>query len=274
MAFAEDFGLLLLGPAVLGTVLLVFALVRTQGLRRALRQAETERDRALAADDAANRTLRMAGAELRGSALALLGHADRIRTDGGQSAGQAAAINVVSAQIFALADDLQDHAVPSAESRVLHVEPMRLDEPVREALASVSATLGPSRRHWSIDPDLAGVSVLADRRALMQVFLRVLTNAARFTRHEDRIAVSLLARAEGVTVVVADAATIEDAEAGMRGVIGAADPGAVGLGLAMARVLMQAHGGELAVAAVPRFGTCVTLTLPAQRVKSVQPQTV
>lgn len=280
--FAGDDWLLLAAATTLFLIGLAALAWRVRTLRRNLRDARAERDRAIAAEDATTRTLRMAGAELRTAALALIGEADRLRL--GEAASAAApnsarpgAIHAVGAQVFGLADELQDHAVPTPESRVLHVEPLRLDEPVRDAIASISATLGPSRRLWTLDPDLAGVTILADRRALTQVFLRVLGNAARFSRHDDRIAISLLRHNGGhnggrngeISVVVADAATVADAESGQRGL--PTDRGAVGLGLAMARVLMQAHGGDLSVAAVPRFGTCVSIVLPAHRVSATQP---
>lgn len=263
--FAGDDWPLLAAATILCLIVLAFAAWRTRTLRQQLRDTRAERDRAIAAEDVTTRTLRMAGAELRNAALALIGQADHLRA----GEGNATAIHAVSAQIFGLADELQDHAVPTPESRVLHVEPLRLDEPVRDAITSVSATIGPSRRLWTLDPDLAGVTILADRRALTQVFLRVLGNAARFSRHDDRIAVSLLRHNGEISVVVADAATVADAESGRRGL--PADRGAVGLGLAMARVLMQAHGGDISVAAVPRFGTCVSIVLPAHRVSATQP---
>jgi two-component system cell cycle sensor histidine kinase PleC len=264
---------ILVATTILCLIVLALAAWRVRTLRQLLRDARAERDRAIAAEDVTTRTLRMAGAELRTAALSLLGQADRLRADPAVSRDDAASIHAVGAQIFGLADELQDHAVPTPESRVLHVEPLRLDEPVRDAIAAVAATLGPSRRLWTIDPDLAGVTILADRRALSQVFLRILGNAARFSRHDDRIAISLLRHVGDqkgeISVVVADAATVADAESGRRGP--PADRGAVGLGLAMARILMQAHGGDLSVAAVPRFGTCVSIVLPAHRVSATQP---
>lgn len=256
---------ILAAATILCLIVLAFAAWRTRALRQQLRDTRAERDRAIAAEDITTRTLRMAGAELRTAALSLVGQADRLRA----GEGNPASIHAVSAQIFGLADELQDHAVPAPESRVLHVEPLRLDEPVRDAIAAVSANLGPGRRLWTLDPDLAGITILADRRALTQVFLRVLGNAARFSRHDDRIAISILRHNGEISVVIADAATVADAESGRRGP--PADRGAVGLGLAMPRILMQAHGGDLSVAAVPRFGTCVSIVLPAHRVSATQP---
>jgi signal transduction histidine kinase len=256
------------------SVVLLAAIVgwRAVDLRRQARNAEARRDGALASEDAANRALRVAGTELRNAALALLGHADRLLADDRIPSHHARAINQVSAQIFGLADELQDHAVPAVETRVLHVEPMRLEEPIRDAVAAVTGTLGPNGRVWMIDPDIAVLTVMADRRAMTQVFLRVFTNIARFSRHEARIAVSVAHDDTGVRVLVADTSGIPDPPSGS-GILHAGQGGACP-GLALARVLMQAHGGDLVVAAAPRFGTSVTVSLPAQRVRVAQTQPV
>jgi len=245
---------------------------RARTLRQRLQAAEAERDRALAAEDFTIRTLRMAGAELRTAALSLLGHADPPREAGSDPSAHSAAIHAISAQVFGLADELQDHGVPSAETRVLHVEPLRLEDPIRDAIASVNATLGRGRRLWVCDPELSDITVLADRRALTQVFLRICANAARFSRHGDRVVVSMVRHGEDITIAVADAASIADAVAAGEG-LPQERAGVVGLGLGLARVLMQAHGGDLAVVAVPRFGTCVSVSLPSHRVSATQPLT-
>jgi signal transduction histidine kinase len=268
--FLELYAPIAAAAAVPCLIVLGAMLWRARVLRQRLQVAEAERDRAVAAEDFAIRTLRMAGAELRTAALALLGHADPPQGAGTDPAAHAAAIHAVSAQVFGLADELQDHAVPSAESRVLHVEPLRLEDPVRDAIASVNATLGRGRRHWVCDPELSDITVLADRRALSQVFLRICTNAARFSRHGDRIVISLVRHGGDITIAVADAVSIADAVAAGEG-LPQERGGVVGLGLGLARVLMQAHGGDLAVVAVPRFGTCVSVSLPSHRVSATQP---
>lgn len=230
----------------------------------ALAAAHAERDRARAAAAAALRTVRLAAIELRGPATALLGHADRLRADG-MGPEPMASIGAIAGMVLDLADDLQHHALAEASDRVLHPEPIDLAALLRDAVAAVTAGLGPSRRHWRLPAALDGITVLVDRRAMAQILARVLGNAARFSRHDDWIDISVETADGQFTLVVADEGSGVAAAAGV-GAPGQRDSRGLGLGLALARVLMQAHGGALAIEAAPAIGTRVTLAFPATRV--------
>lgn len=262
----------LVGLAVFAAAL---ALWRLRTARRRLAFAISERDRARTTEDATARLLRHSGTELRATSLMLLGHVERLRMAHRASAGQADVIASITAQLLDLSDDLQDHHVPPATSRVLHVEPLRLHEPVEGAIAAVNAALGPGQRRWTVDPELSELRVLADRRALKQVFLSVLGHAARFSRHDDRIVVAVVPEgggggSGGLTVIVANAELVRSK--GTTSLTEAVSHADIGLGLGLARVLMQAHGGELTAVMGPRPGVHVTLSLPAWRVDALQPQ--
>jgi signal transduction histidine kinase len=231
--------------------------------RRALLAARAERDAARAGEAEAVRVLRLAAIELRGPATTLLGHADRLCTDGvGLPAG--ATIGAIARQMLDLADDLQHHALADATSRVLREEPTRLAAMLHDAVAAVQASLEPSRRHWRLPPELDAIEVIADRRALAQILARVLGSAARFSRHDDWIDIAFEVAGDRFALIVADEGNGLAATDGA-GAPGRADSRGLGLGLALARVLMQAHGGGLLVEAVPSVGTRVTLDFPMTR---------
>jgi signal transduction histidine kinase len=262
-------GLLLL-PG-LAAVLLVAAagIAGRRRQSRALLAVVAERDQARANEAATVRVLRLAAIELRGPATTLLGHADRLCADGAsEQAG--ATIAAIAHQVLDLADDLQHHALADAASRVLREEPTRLAVMLHDAIARVQASLEPGRRHWRLPPDIEAIALMADQRALAQILARVLGNAARFSRHEDWIDVSFHAAGDYFALVVADEGNGLVA-ADSLGAPGRADSRGLGLGLALARVLMEAHGGGLQVEAVPSVGTRVTLDFPRIRLIGMSP---
>ncbi len=257
--------------AVLATLLgigLVFVLACMRRQTGALRAALRERDRAVAAEQGAIRMLRLAAMELRLPAMTLLGHADRLSRAGPAIADddlaiRSAAIAGVTMQVLNLADELQDHAVGEPAARVLRPETVALEPMLRDAIAATDATLGPSRRHWRLAPGPPDTALLADRRALAQILIRVLGNAARLSRHEDWIDIRVTREDEGVAILIEDEGAglpaCQDAAA-----VAAAHPASrgLGLGLVLARTLMAAHGGALTVESASRVGSRVVLTFP------------
>jgi len=252
--------------AIAGAVPALMLGIRLRALRSAVTRAEIRRNQASASEAATTRLLHVSASDIRDLALSLLGHADIMRSRAYLDPSlHAAAVSAMGAQLIGLADDLQDHAVPTAASRVLHDEELGLDEMLRDAVASVAATLEPSRRHWRITPVLRSLAVIADRRALHQVLVRVMANAVRFSRHDDWVDLSVENLEEGLALAVADEG------AGLPSPEGDPPPGlpasrGLGLGLSLARVLMEAHGGSLTVESRPRIGTRVVLVFPMSRV--------
>jgi len=225
-------------------------------LQRATVAAAYWRDRASRTDESAGshmRLLRAAGAELREQGLSLLGQAD-ICTQ--QDPLEWAAI---AARLLSMADDLQDHAPPPAENRVLVRERFLIEPLVQQCITAVSSSLRPSVRLWKVSPALDdGLALYGDRRALTQIILRVLSNAARATRNQDWIEIGI-EHGEGRVIL-----TVEDEGSGLLGPSSrrAHDGRGFGLGLAVAKSLAQAHGGGLNVLSVPGVGARVEIALP------------
>ncbi len=159
--------------------------------RIGLGSACAQRDRAMVAEATTMRTLRLAVGDLRDAAMRLLGHAEQISLRGTEPTPDIAGILAMTRQLLDLADDMQDHAVPGAAARVLKTETTPLEPFLTETIASVTAMLGPSRRHWRVASEISGCALLVDRRALSQVLGRVLANAARESRHGDWIDISI-----------------------------------------------------------------------------------
>jgi signal transduction histidine kinase len=234
---------------------------------RSVRRAATaERDRAVASEAAVDRLMRVWAADLRAATMTLQGHAEQCAADGADTpayTGLAAALR----ELVALADDLQDQIASGAAPLGLSPEKVPLEPALRDAIASVVTALAPGQRRWRLAAGLGQCMLDVDRRALSQILQRVLGSAARHSRAGDWIDIGMEPGGSGLALVVEDEGT------GLCAPDRPAPPGqtesrGVGLGLVLARRLMEAHGGSLVTQAAARVGTRVVLRFPAARVVS------
>ena len=134
---------------------------------------------------------------------------------------------------------------------------------MEEAVAAVALQLGPYRRQWRLSPESERMVLEGDRRTLRGALLQMLGRAARTTRRDESIDLRPVLTHDSLAIV------IEDEGAGLSAgdLAGTAMDGArgIGLGLALACSLLEAHGGALRLEAVPGIGTRAWLTLPRDR---------
>lgn len=201
--------------------------------------------------------------------LSLIGIADRLSRMP-DAVPEAAKLRREGARLLKLSDEVGDSLAAEAGARRLREEPLPLGPLVEAALAEVREPMS-GARHWRLDPELDGLVVLGDRRALARVLSQVLVRAARETSPGDWIGLRAVRTAEAVSLVVEDEGngcppgdlSAETGEAeGTRGVAS---------GLATARDLLRAHGGDLLVEAAPGIGARAWLTLPRARVLADDP---
>ena len=197
-------------------------------------------------------------------ALTLFGHAQAaIPPD--------AALTALARRLLDMSEDLAAQTEVPDVQRILVEEDMRLAPALEFAIAQVVAHLGPGSRVWRIDPALQDVRLMADRRALNQVLVNVLSGAAASTRDGDWIELSAEpAQAEW-------SLTIQDEGIGIPVVEGGRHPEesrGIGLRLTLARSLMQAHGGSLVVTSTEKVGTRVRLGFPVARLVRAREEAV
>jgi signal transduction histidine kinase len=253
-----------------GIVVLGLGLRHSAGrLNAALARAETaERSAA-----ARGRCLSLVARELQGPGLAVLGHARRL-TSGAGTQQDSEAVEAYARHLLRVADDIADFAAGESGPRHVKELPTRLGPLIDETVAAVAATLGPAQRHFRVAPDLAALTLMADGRALRGALREVLARAARTTSDGDAIDLRLVMGAESLAIVIEDEGVgmpAGDLEATISANGGEATRG-LALGLALARDLMRAHGGELLVESASGIGARSWLTLPRFRLLDTGPE--
>jgi len=115
--------------------------------------------------------------------------------------------------------------------------------------------------------------LIADERAIKQVLLNLLSNAIKFSHHGGQIDIRGWEHPDGGLVLEvedygigmsADEAARALQPFGQASSVTARKHGGTGLGLPIAKGLVEAHGGTLAVDSSPGRGTTVRVTLPRQ----------
>jgi len=112
--------------------------------------------------------------------------------------------------------------------------------------------------------------MIADKRALNQILLNLLSNAIRFTNRGGRVTISARAEAANITFVVEDNGVgISDED-----LVRVGEPyfqarasydrrhGGTGLGLSIVKGLVRLHGGEISIRSRVGEGTRITVCLP------------
>jgi signal transduction histidine kinase len=198
-----------------------------------------------------------------GFAAAILGSPDiseeRKRT-------QVAVIGRAVTQMNELIERLLDAA--RIDSGRFHVEPA--PEPLDALVAEAMRRAEPVAAEGGVrleGPGLTGVTVLADRDRMLQVFANLVDNAVSFSPREGSVQVDLEPGPESVRVQVRDHGPGMDEEmqrhifdrfwqARKSGQAGS------GLGLSIARGIVVAHGGRLDVDSAPGRGSTFYFTIP------------
>ncbi|MEA3239873.1 MAG: ATP-binding protein [Candidatus Bipolaricaulota bacterium] len=174
-----------------------------------------------------------------------------------------------------LVGDLQQLALADAGQLSIHKEPLDLAELVERIRTTVEVELEDRGVALQIDIPVDLPRVSADRQRIEQVLLNLLANAMRYTPSGGAISVAANQTDEAMLqVTVCDSGTglsKEDmehafdrfyrADAARAREEGSESSGS-GLGLAIAKALVEAHGGRIRAKNSPTGGACFQFTLP------------
>lgn len=248
---------------------------------QARREAEDARARAEEANRAKSQFLATMSHELRTPLNAILGFSEVLSQEMFGKHGNEAYklyaddIHKSGNYLLNLINDILDLSRIEAGRRELNEEPVSLAQSLQEALGFVDLRIKEKSITVSNTIPLDLPKIMADRRALQQVWLNLLSNAVKFTPHGGEIAIAHQRQDSGHLLV-----TVSDSGPGipeneLKLALGAFSRGSyalkqaiegAGLGLAIARGLMVQHGGDLDLKSEIGRGTEASITFPAGRV--------
>jgi len=250
------------------------SLMDAELLAKRLRQA---RDEALLASKAKSQFLANMSHELRTPLNAIIGFTDMMVSEihgriPDRYAGYLKDVHTSGRHLLDLINDLLDLARIEADR--FDLKPSRFA--VVDLLGECVRVMTPQLRRKALKAELASpepsLSIVADERAVKQIFLNLMSNAVKFSRPNGRIDVTVAREDDsGLRITVADGGegidpaliptVFEPFRQGDSHVT--RDKEGSGLGLHIASRLAQLHGGSIRMESVPGAGTTVALVLPS-----------
>ncbi len=184
-------------------------------------------------------------------------------------------IKTTVVEIEGLLADIYDQKKADLGNLTLRLEQMG----VAEILDEAQTTLAPiaKKRDVGLQMDTVNESVLAfvDRERVMRVLVNLIGNAIKYSRKHTKVLVKVKSDAQFVNIAIAD--TGPGIPAGQVSTLfdnfwqarRSADQGA-GIGLAVVKTVIEAHGGTVKVDSNPGQGSTFTFSLPRRRPAGAQ----
>jgi signal transduction histidine kinase/CheY-like chemotaxis protein len=216
--------------------------------------------------------------ELRTPLNAILGFSDLMRSEPAEGDRRSVPVewiehvNTAGRHLLDLINDVLDLSKVEAGRIELHPSKLDLNLAVGEALAGLRPLA--DRKHLTVTSELSGDGVVADPGRFRQMLYNLLSNAIKYTPdggsvtvtstlvgHEPSAEVHLAVTDTGVGIAPQDASRVFE-EFTQVGDLTTRQEG-TGLGLALTRRLVEAHGGRLELISELGRGSTFTIVLPA-----------
>jgi PAS domain S-box-containing protein len=251
----------------------------------AIMQSLADREAALATAEAANqakaRFLAIMNHELRTPLNAIIGFSDLIR---GETYGPVnnpkyveyvREINEAGQTLLGIVNSMLELTQLNSGRRTVQIEPLTFEQVQKPALNGFEGALATRALHVDIIPDPGCHMMAGDRSCLVRVLRNVLDNAIKFNRREGTVTLALEHRPDQGKIAI----TVRDTGTGMQAerLEEIAKPftqldgsytrhaNGIGLGLAIAKALLEAMSGSIEIESAPGQGTCVRIVLPEWR---------
>lgn len=203
--------------------------------------------------------------ELRTPLTSIIGYAERLRDEPGIGAQTRTRYSRIVAEearrLHRLVESLIDAGAWSAGRLSLRLRRCGLRALARAGWTALAGTTNGRL----VRLEMRGETMaLVDAERMQQVFINLFDNAVRHSPEGGVVRVRIEGTSKRVTIRISD----EGRGFSKRAALGLGTPfapaadGRVGLGLSIARLLVEAHGGSLAVAAKRGPGACVEIRLP------------
>jgi two-component system, cell cycle sensor histidine kinase PleC len=249
-------------------------------LRKTVRQLERARLRAEESNRVKSQFMANMSHELRTPLNAIIGFSEVIRDAlvgpvSPRYRDYARDIQGSGKHLLGLINDVLDLSKIELGRLELHEEPVDLAKVAHDCHRLIADRITSGGLDFALEAPAGLPAVLGDELRLKQIILNLLSNSVKFTPAGGRIVLAISAPPDG-TVVIAVADTgigmkpeeIPIALEPFRQIDSALNRRyeGTGLGLPLARTLVELHGGFLNVISAAGRGTTVTVTLPADRV--------
>ena len=218
--------------------------------------------------------------ELRTPLNAIIGFSDMMRmrlqdtcTDG-KILGYVDDINGAGWHLLGVINDILDLSKIEAGRLELTEEEVALTDAVDSCARMIKGQVDEKSIELACDVPATLPKVMADELKLKQVLINLLSNAAKFTPDRGRITIRAEVRASGIVISVTDTGIGISAEdlpkvftpfTQLNATVSRKYKG-TGLGLPLAKALVELHDGSVTIESTLGEGTTVIVRLPARRV--------
>jgi signal transduction histidine kinase len=248
------------------------------GLRQANSESRAAQEHAMAANKTKSEFLANMSHELRTPLNAIIGFSEVMREQMFGPLGDphyrdySRLIHNAGEHLLGLINDVLDMSKIEAGKLDLRPERFDLRSAIEECIELMRERAEAAKLQLIVDAPDRALLVVADRRAINQILLNLLSNALKFTLGGGRIRVRAAAREDriwfavednGMGIPARDLPRLGQPFVQVRHQAGAPHAG-TGLGLALVRALAEQHQGTLRIESEEGVGTTVTVELPTQ----------
>jgi signal transduction histidine kinase len=251
---------------------------RTTALEQSEQELAVARDRAVTADQQKSAFLARMSHELRTPLNAIIGFSEVLLDEAfgtlnDKQAEYTRDVHDSGQHLLSLINDILDLSKVETGQMELSLASFSLPRAIENALTLMKERA--AGRGITLHADLDGTldALTADERKVKQVLINLLTNAVKFTPEGGSVTIRVRTGPEAVTIEVEDTGigipaheqglVFEDYRQATRETTNDAnDQEGTGLGLPLARKLVELHGGRIWVTSTPDQGSTFAFTIP------------